>query len=170
MVEPIQVVVAYDLSAGAEDALARAIDVAARAPQHVLHVIAVLDPDAGLAQAAIPKGDYAAAGELQELLASHVSARFAGVETASEIQFFVHVRIGKPAVEILGLAADTGADLIFIGAGEPSPLTRRLVGTVTEQVVRRARCPVMVARQKTYAHVDLAHVKPREHPRDWPIT
>ena len=45
----IQVVVGYDFSPSAEQALLRAVDVACRAPQHTLQVIAAIDPRDGLA-------------------------------------------------------------------------------------------------------------------------
>jgi nucleotide-binding universal stress UspA family protein len=44
----IQVVVAYDFSASSEHALRRALEIAARAPQHVLHVVTAIDPRDGL--------------------------------------------------------------------------------------------------------------------------
>lgn len=46
--------------------------------------------------------------------------------------------------EILGRIADTRADLFVIGSHGHSGFRRFLLGSVTEHVVREARCPVMV--------------------------
>ena len=157
---PVQVVVAYDFSPSAEQALMRAVDVAARAPQHVLHIIGALEPQVPL------KGvTYDTADRLHKLIAERVVAAFAGRETASEVQFFVHARIGKPAKEILALASEVGADLIFIGSHGKTGVERLILGSVSESVVREAKCPVLVARPKTYADVDLLRVTRYEHER-----
>lgn len=153
---PVQVVVAYDFSPSSEQALARAVEVAARAPQHVLHIVAALEPH---------RGGYEAADAIQKSITENVAKAFAGRETASEVQFFVHARIGKPANEILDLASEVGADLIFIGSHGKTGVERLLLGSVSERVVREAKCPVLVARPKTYADIDLLRVTRYEHER-----
>lgn len=158
---PVQVVVAFDFSPSAEYALVRAVDVAARAPQHVLHIIATLDERAGKLRGI----SYRDAEHVQHLVRERVVAAFAGRDTASEVQFFVHARIGKPAEEILRLAAEIGADLIFIGSHGKVGLERLLLGSTCERVVREAHCPVMVARAKTYPDVELMSVTAYEHER-----
>ncbi|MGE0551108.1 MAG: universal stress protein [Kofleriaceae bacterium] len=169
MVEPahaVQVVVAYDFSPSADQALARAVEVAARAPQHVLHVVAALDArDRIIVKGGFESITYETAEHIQDALRDQVTAAFAGRPTASEVQFFVHARIGRPAEEILGLAADVGADLIFIGSHGKVGLERLLLGSVSERVVREAQCPVMICREKTYADVDLMRVIRYDHPR-----
>lgn len=157
---PVQVVVAYDFSPSSEQALLRAVEVAARAPQHVLHVVAALEPHQSL------KGvSYDTAEHLQKRIMERVTTAFAGRESASEVQFFVHARIGKPAVEILALASEVGADLIFIGSHGKTGVERFLLGSVSERVVREAKCPVLVARPKTYADIDLMRITRYEHER-----
>jgi nucleotide-binding universal stress UspA family protein len=158
--EPIQVVVAYDFSPSAEEALIRAVDVAARAPQHVLHIVCALDPRGQLRHVT---SDQAASIQVQAR--ERVVAAFAGRLTASEVQFYVHARIGPPADEILQLAEEVGADLLFIGSHGKVGVERWLLGSVSERVVREAKCPVMVVRRKDYADVDLMHVIPYEHER-----
>lgn len=158
---PVQVVVAFDFSPSAEYALARAVDVAARAPQHVLHVIATLDERAGMLRGV----SYKDADHVQHLVRERVASAFAGRSTASEVRFYVHARIGRPAEEILRLAAEVGADLIFIGSHGKVGLERLLLGSTCERVVREAGCPVMVARAKTYEDVQLMDVTPYEHER-----
>jgi len=160
---PIQVVVAFDFTPSAEQALARAVDVAARAPQHVLHVIAILDTRGSLP---FEHGkSYANADHVQQAISERVAAAFEGRETASEVQFFVHARIGKPVDEILRLCEEVGADLVFIGSHGKTGVERFLLGSTSERVVREAKCPVMVVRAKTYPNVELERVVPYEHDR-----
>jgi nucleotide-binding universal stress UspA family protein len=162
---PIQVVVAYDFSPSSEQALARAIEVAARAPQHVLHIVAALDSVDRLAGPPLKHVTHEDADAVRRSIIENVTKAFAGRETAAEVQFFVHARIGKPAVEILEVATDVGADLIFIGSHGKTGVERLLLGSVSERVVREAKCPVLVVRPKTYADVDLLRVTRYDHER-----
>ena len=50
---------------------------------------------------------------------------------------------GNPATEILRLAADNSCDLIVIGTHGRAGLNHLLRGSVAEQVVRKANCPVV---------------------------
>ncbi|MDQ3365687.1 MAG: universal stress protein [Myxococcota bacterium] len=163
--QPVQVVVAYDFSPTAEEALARAVDVAARAPHHILHIVAALEAHGGLGGSLLHHTDYQTAERVQLELTARASAAFAGRATAAEIQFYVHARIGKPADQVLAVARDVSADLIFIGSHGKTGVERLLLGSVSERVVREAQCPVMVVRPKTYDAVDLLHVVRYEHER-----
>src|SRR5687768_12331731 len=145
------------MSPSSEAALARAVEVAARAPQHVLHIVTAVEPTGSRARASVD--------ELHQLIRDRVKIAFAGRKTASEVQFFVHVRIGKPDDTILRLAREVGADLVFIGSHNRKGLQRALLGSVSERVVREAKCPVMVVRPKEYEHVDLLRVFLYEHDR-----
>ena len=162
---PIQVVVAYDVSPSSEVALARAIDVAARAPQHVIHVVVAIDPHDRVPTSRRGAVTYETAQSIQATITEHVTAAFAGRTTAADVQFYVHARIGTPAAEILALASEVGADLIFIGTHGKTGVERLLLGSVSERVVREARCPVLVARPKGYAEVNLLKVFRYDHER-----
>lgn len=137
----------------------RAVDVAARAPQHVLHVVSALDPAYGRHVTA------GTAESIQEQVTERVAASFAGRDSEREVQFFVHARIGNPVAEILAVAQDVGADLLFIGSHGKTGVERFLLGSVSERVVREARCPVMVVRPKGYDNVDLLSVVAYPHER-----
>lgn len=50
---------------------------------------------------------------------------------------------GKPAKSIVGYAADTGADLIVVGRRGRSGVRERLLGSITERVLRRSGPPVL---------------------------
>jgi nucleotide-binding universal stress UspA family protein len=56
------------------------------------------------------------------------------------------VAVGKAYREILGTAADMAADLIVMGVHGRNVLDLTLFGSTTNQIVRRATCPVMTIR------------------------
>jgi nucleotide-binding universal stress UspA family protein len=55
------------------------------------------------------------------------------------------------AAHVLEILDKLGCDLIVMGTHGASWLKQRLFGSVTEEVVRRARCPVMVVKAPTPA-------------------
>ena len=65
-----------------------------------------------------------------------------------------HLRMGRPAAEVVALAAETGADMLVIGGGGPHQMRRAVaattrraaMGKVADAVVRTAPCPVLVVR------------------------
>jgi len=54
--------------------------------------------------------------------------------------------LGSPAHSIVDRAAEGGYDLIVIGTHGRTGLSRVLIGSVAERVVRHARCPVLSVR------------------------
>lgn len=153
------VVVAYDFSEHGQAVLDRAITLVARAPFHELHFVTALDPRAGIA-AVPPSGhvDYEYADHVRERLTEAIAHAFQSVEAGEDINFFVHTRIGGAADEILDLASEVGADLIFVGTHGFTGLKHLVMGSVAERVVREARCPVMVVRPKEYPDVTLEKI------------
>jgi nucleotide-binding universal stress UspA family protein len=57
-----------------------------------------------------------------------------------------HLRMGNVAEEIVGLAKDLEADLIVMGTRGHGGLRRTVERSISDVVVRRARCPVMIVR------------------------
>jgi nucleotide-binding universal stress UspA family protein len=53
---------------------------------------------------------------------------------------------GYPADEIIKMAKDEGIDLIIVGNLGRTGIERMLMGSVSEAVVRKAPCPVLVVR------------------------
>ena len=56
------------------------------------------------------------------------------------------VRAGRPATTIVEVARDQGADLIVIASHGRTGITRLMMGSVAEHVVRHAPCAVLVVR------------------------
>ena len=50
--------------------------------------------------------------------------------------------VGDPATEIVRVAADHSADVIVMGTHGRTGLSRLLLGSVAEAVLRKAPCPV----------------------------
>ena len=59
----------------------------------------------------------------------------------------IRVASGKPYEEILAAAGQNRADLIVVGVQGRKPLDLTLFGSTTNQVVRRATCPVLTVRR-----------------------
>lgn len=54
--------------------------------------------------------------------------------------------VGNPAAEILRVAGEVGADLIAIGTHGRTGVDRLLMGSVAENVLRQATCPVLTVK------------------------
>jgi nucleotide-binding universal stress UspA family protein len=58
-----------------------------------------------------------------------------------------HLRSGDPDKEILRAAESLGAGLIVMGSRGLGAVSRMLIGSVSDSVVRHAHCPVFVVRK-----------------------
>lgn len=65
----------------------------------------------------------------------------------SSVPFTHRLSMGDPAGEIVRIATDEGAEMIVLGTHGRTGMTRLLMGSVAEVVVRRAPCPVLVYRE-----------------------
>jgi nucleotide-binding universal stress UspA family protein len=54
---------------------------------------------------------------------------------------------GKPYVQILDVANEEGSDLIVVGVHGRNPFDMMVFGSTTNQIVRRAACPVLTLRR-----------------------
>lgn len=154
--EQSQVVVCFDFTRSARGALYRAIALANRAPFHVLHVVCAIEPHGQICT--MPhqgRVDLAYVELVEKSLLDLIAIELKSASIADRVHFCVHVRIGHAADEILALAREVGADLIIIGSKGLVGVERLVLGSVSEHVVREAKCTVEVARPKTYEHVDL---------------
>lgn len=89
-----------------------------------------------------PSTDYFAAmkdkaeKELRDLAATN----------APGVQADIVIRRGYPAAEILQMADEGKFDLIVMATHGHSGLEHALLGSITEKVLRKAHCPVLVVR------------------------
>lgn len=79
--------------------------------------------------AALPDTVATVAGRLRE----------AGIETT------VHETRGVPTDAILEIVEATGTDAVAIGCRRRTPVGKVVFGSVAQEVIRRADCPVLVA-------------------------
>ena len=63
------------------------------------------------------------------------------------VPFEHQLTMGDPAGEVVRIAGDEGCEMIVMGTHGRTGLTRLLMGSVAEQIVRRAPCPVLIYRE-----------------------
>ena len=64
-----------------------------------------------------------------------------------KLSFAHRLSMGDPAGEIVRIAGEEGAEMIVLGTHGRTGMTRLLMGSVAEAIVRRAPCPVLVYRE-----------------------
>jgi nucleotide-binding universal stress UspA family protein len=152
--KPYVLVVGTDYSEGATLAFERALQLASEktgAEVHVVNVLTRLQSDSWIdgavkpAEAALVSWKEAAAR-----LNSYVNKvtepwRASG---KAPMRVIMHQRLDGPAREVAQLAADLEADLVVVGTHGRTGLARLALGSVAEEVVRLAPCPVLVVRPK----------------------
>lgn len=84
--------------------------------------------------------------DLTALKASHEAGLLKVQPTDPNIHVDRYVIFGDPATEILQLAQDTSCDLVVMGTHGRTGLSRILMGSVAETVIRKATCPVLVVK------------------------
>lgn len=138
-----QVVVATDFTEPAAVALRYGRGFA-RAFAATLRVVHVVDDIAASASVPTPGLDY---GRLQEELEAEARQTLEAWVTSAESDAghaeAVLLTSHRPAQAILQYAAETACDLLVIGTHGRSGLSSMLVGSVAQEVVRRAPCPVL---------------------------
>jgi nucleotide-binding universal stress UspA family protein len=149
-----RVVVGYDGSESSEAALEEAALWARRHGGAVLLVHAVyFDSE----EFAIPPAQLERGVERAKRLCGEARERIAAEHGFDAIEAIV--REGEAPEVLASVAAQAGADLVAVGTFGRSGLKRLLVGSVTSEVIQRARCDVLVvkrpcrARAGTYSSI-----------------
>ncbi len=143
----MRVLVGYDGSASADRAL-RLVSDAAWPAATECHVIVVC----GTPSTAYPPGTVADGETLQSMFdaqsadAEHLARSGAGRLARPELIATWEVGFGRPGSAILDAAEVFGADLIVVGSRGLGPIGATLLGSISEEVVDHARCPVLVVR------------------------
>lgn len=147
MQELKRILLATDLSPASEPALRCAAALAIRmdAGLVLLHVVSEKELD-GLAKAHQPRHPVDLIySELQEAVREQYRRA-----VPDEVRRFLHAEVlvvpGDAPTEIIRTAATKGADLIITGTHGRTGLRRILMGSVAEQVLRGAPCPVLTVR------------------------
>ncbi|MFM8273008.1 MAG: universal stress protein [Gemmata sp.] len=146
MITISRILVPTDLSDCATCAVRYGAELAARfgAELVLLHVV----PDTVLALPDAVMPAPAPLADLQELRAAG-RAGLAHLVAALKLENRsprAEVRLGSPGQEIVAAASDLHADLVCIATHGRGGLSRVILGSVAEQVVRHAPCPVLTVR------------------------
>ena len=142
----MHVLVPYDDSEGSEHALEHALDQYPDATVTLLHVIDLVDAGyASPVDGTVPgfweewfENEQAASEQLFE------SAREKAGDAGADLQ--TESVVGRPTRAINDYAEDNDVDHIVMGSHGRSGVTRVLLGSVAEGVVRRAPVPVTIVR------------------------
>lgn len=133
------ILVATDFSEPSFEAVRYAVELAKRfdARLHVLHVIREMVFYSPTFGGYMPSRDqYAAAATAG--LNNAVDADLAG-----DLEITTEYRFGIPHTEILKCAGELGSPLIVVGTHGRGVLAHAMNGSVAENVVRHASCPVL---------------------------
>lgn len=155
--KPYSIVVGYDFSELGERAIQEALMLASQSPGAELHVITVAQQSGSLLR--LPGEPEALPEKLaRTTVRIHVGAivdeyrRKHGPVSVDRVAVYVvgGVPASDPAKAIVDLANALDASLIVVGTHGRSGLARMLLGSVAEQVVRRAGTSVHVVRPSDF--------------------
>ncbi len=159
--KPYVVLVGMDFSELAERALRQALELASQRDNAEVHVLCVIP---GLsADACHSLGGYFLSSEIGvrdgvfESLRARVQAELSAFGTRSGAlgartpRVTSHVRTDSPALGLVRLAAELAADLVVVGSHGQHGIPRELLGSVAENTLRYAGCPVLVVPSPTRA-------------------
>jgi len=91
--------------------------------------------------------DLSLLGEKQEVAAREEAAKMAGELADSGIKTVIRIENGIPFREILRAEAEEDISLIVIGSHGTSNVKEMFLGSVSEQVIRKAKKPVLVVKR-----------------------
>lgn len=139
------VLVSTDLSAHAAEALPIAAALA-RESASALHLVMALEDQLHVQDGIPPQTPLTWMVEEHRRMERHLHRIAAQVKSTHGLEVTTHLRHGRAAEEILTQAAELKAGLIVMTSHGRSGIKRLLVGSVTEEVIRRSACPVLVIR------------------------
>lgn len=136
------VLVAYDGSAPAQKALKHA---ATYYPDEEITLLRIAEASDGSIEAGLDLIQEKLK-ELREETTKEVSAEVSELIRRDDIDFQMEVVAGKPAREIVSFAETNDIDTVIVGNHGRKGVSRVLLGSVAEQVVRTAPATVTVVR------------------------
>jgi nucleotide-binding universal stress UspA family protein len=156
--KPYVIVVGVDYSEASDLALEQAFEMAAgraNAEVHIVNVVRLYGNQALVDAAAAPGFSAVSLADANAQLIAYVERRQQAYRAGkaqpgrTALRLVSHLRLEAPAEEIAQTAADLEADLVVVGTHGRRGVSRLLLGSVAEAVVRLAPCPVFVVRAKT---------------------
>jgi nucleotide-binding universal stress UspA family protein len=169
-----RVVAACDFSPLGNRAVSEALRLCSAHPAAALHVITVgAESPTGMI---LPGADVSVVAnqQAQQLARKHVAEIIDefpahGPELPLD-KVAVYVTVGIPSERIVSLATALDADLIVLGTHGRRGVERMLLGSVAEEVVRRAPCGVFVIRPRDFLQGEkLPEIQPALKPGEHPL-
>jgi nucleotide-binding universal stress UspA family protein len=157
--KPYVIVVGVDYSTSSDLALERAFELASTHPRVEVHVVNVVQlygtqalvdypvDASGFASVSLSDAKAQVGRYAEQRWQAFRQTRGEGAEGRST-RVIAHMRLEAPAHELAQIASDLEADLIVVGTQGRRGISRLLIGSVAEAVVRLAPCPVLVVRPK----------------------
>ena len=139
-----QILLATDLGPASDAATDEAFRFAA-ALQAQLLAVSIIDP--GTLQ--LPGGRFRSRVDQERARRETAAAQLVLRGRREHVSTSFLIWEGDPAESILEAARSEGADVIVVGSHGRGSLGRALIGSVSDQVVRHAPCPVLVVRSRT---------------------
>lgn len=147
-------VAAIDFSVLGDRTVAEALEMCSRHPAAELHVIAVGSQEEDSIRLPGDREQILPEDEASDVARRHVAELVDQYQTKHGAltmeRVAVYVATGHPAERIVALAAELDADVIVMGTHGRTGLKRWVLGSVAEEVVRRAPCGVFVIRPRDF--------------------
>jgi universal stress protein A len=148
MLKPTKILVPTDFSEYSDKALKQALDIAKQynARVYLLHVVPPFRDFGG--------GDYvlnyevikAAEKQDENVSAERIKKQLEKFPQAQEVEVVTDIIRGLAYEEILKEADEKGIDLIVIASLGQSGLAKYIIGSVARNVLRGAKCPVLLTK------------------------
>ncbi len=141
--DPEVILAALDSSNGSTRVLAMAARIARAFPAASLHVAHVFRTNRfDRAHAGAPVANPDALADAKDHLEAHV--RSARLQCRNDVTG--HFIVGDPTAEVLRLRAEIRGNLLVIGTHDHSGFERLLLGSIADNLTRKAGCSVLVVR------------------------
>lgn len=154
MIQIKKILVPTDNSDASLKALRYAIELS-KLNNATIHLLSVVD-ERYVSYMSLTEDERSDAPSLEDKLLSHMTKEMDEICKRDELQPVKtekKILIGHPSEEILGYSDEIDADLIIMGTHGHTGLSRVLIGSVAERVVRRASRPVLVVRPDEHEFV-----------------
>lgn len=140
----VVILAAVDRTATSDSVVHTATALASSIPGGELHFVHVIVEPPTNGMSPLPMNELVREGRtFLDDLKERTAARFAG-------RVVGHLAVGAAQEQILQLASDLEADLIVVGSHGKGAIARMMLGSVSQAVVNKAQCAVLVARPKDY--------------------
>lgn len=147
------VVVGVDFQRVGDEAVITALRMLNDGFAHKVHLLHVLDPRDVIDDPETPA--LQTEEEVVERAPKILHERAMRLAAAAGLSFdgrrlVAHARIGAAVPTLLQMTIDYDADLLIVGTHGRAGIDRLVLGSVAEALVRKAYCPVLVARPTSY--------------------